>query len=197
MNIKYIGRHDQFKDIIYGTNLVWVKGETVHPLADYFAERFLRHADSFASVPGDDAPLDIAPRNDGPEPFQEMHDMINAMRDVDSVASYVFTNFGGYKIDKGMTLQGAKDQAKMLFNQYGPEGGYIPIDRTKKEKVAALPVQMGGEGDIEKSEVLSALAAPMEERVMALHATGEAAKDIAKSLGIHHQTVAKIIRDNG
>jgi hypothetical protein len=197
MNVKYIGRHDQFKDTIYGTNLVWVKGETVQPLADYFAERFLRHADSFVSVPGDDAPLDIAPRNDAPEPFQEMHDMINAMRDVGSVASYVFTNFGGYKIDKGMTLQGAKDQAKMLFNQYGPEGGYTPIDRTKKEKVVDPPVQVEvTEKDVEP-EAAQSLAASVEEQVMALHATGAAAKDIAKSLGIHHQTVAKIIRDNG
>jgi hypothetical protein len=47
--VKYIGKAKEFKDRLYGTNIVFKPGE-VHSIEDHIAKKLLAHTDTYASA---------------------------------------------------------------------------------------------------------------------------------------------------
>lgn len=195
MNVKYIGRHPVYRDTIYGTGLVFEREVTVHPLKPELAKRFLKHGDSFVLVPGDDQPVDVSQRKIEFSNDDFHRDLINQMADVKSIASYVFTNFGGYQLDEGLSLEAARTTAKTLFNRFlSDEGDFTPKG---KPLVQVDDPQQGWEhGPVQPSSIgIEWGPAAPNKQVLDLAAAGLSNSEIGKQLGIHHKTVAKILKD--
>lgn len=191
MNIKYVGRHARWTDNIFGTGLTWLKGETVHPIIPPIAKRMLKWGSVFQQVAGvsSPAPLPSAPEYD---PTQDAHDLINRMGDIEAVAAYAFTYFGGHQIDRTMDLGAAKAQARMLFDMYLAP---IPESTVKPVKADTLAV---GQTAADPSSLPEPPDQPddIESQIVALHSQhpGMKPSEIGRLFGIHHNKVLSILK---
>ncbi len=66
VQIEYVGGRDEHKDNLYGTNLVWEKGQ-VHNVPANVAARMLAHSDTYKRI-GDDAPASVVVAEDAKPP---------------------------------------------------------------------------------------------------------------------------------
>lgn len=179
MNIKYVGRHARWTDNIFGTGLTWLKDETVHPISPAIAKRMLKWGGAFQHVEGEGipAPLPVAPEYD---PTQDAHDLIDRMGDVEAVAAYAFTYFGGHQIDKSMDLIAAKAQARMLYNMY-----LAPIPEATTTDQAPVTTDQA-----------PVTTDDTEAQIVDLHQQHPDMKpsEIGQVFGIHHNKVLAILK---
>lgn len=209
MKLKYIGRHDTFRDNIYGSNLTWIKGVTVLDVPEKFAVKLAQHSALFVVV--DDAataPAVIAEAKPVDDQAELMRDSINRM-DIDSLASFAFVNFAGFAIDKSAPVEQVRKDIVSMIDRFGtsfeapPAAEGPALESAGLADVADRPEVKGLEVLVDKADASpDADAEKTEEpqptdilpQIMAMHAEGKKPGEIGKTFGLHHTRVASIIK---
>lgn len=131
--VEYIGRRETFTDHLYGSGLVFDKGQ-VRVLPVELARKFLRHADQFSES--------VAPAAEGQEPSQEQGNSVDDTADKLAAAQ----KLQDQQRDKENQLQDLKDQlnnmTKKSLSEYALTNYRQKLDQSKS--VADLRQQVVG-----------------------------------------------------
>lgn len=134
--VQYIGRRETFTDHLYGTGLVFAKGQARNLPGD-LARKFLRHADQFkegqaaavaveqiSAAPADDTEAKLAAAKKAKDDEQKEQDQLNDLRQQigvmtkDALYDYAFTRYQ-QKLDKRSSVDSLRQQVIGLVDQYG------------------------------------------------------------------------------
>jgi hypothetical protein len=137
--VKYIGRRDTFTDHLYGTGLVFEKGQ-VRNLPSELARKFLRHGDQFAENVAREGEQQIVQATEEPDQddtaakladaqklqelerdkesqLQDLKVQVNAMTKA-SLGQYALTNYQ-QKLDQSKTVAELRAQVIGMIDQFG------------------------------------------------------------------------------
>jgi hypothetical protein len=124
--VRYIGKRATWEDAIYGSWLVFEKGQSRN-VPSHLANKFLRHYDIFEKSDesvDDDTALILEQSLDKEKQRDEVLEQLleTQMRieqmDKDSVHDYVLHNYRE-KMDKRQSIEKMREHAIMLINQFG------------------------------------------------------------------------------
>lgn len=138
--VQYIGRRDTFTDHLYGTGLVFEKGQ-VRNLPSELARKFLRHGDQFAENVAREGEQQIVQTTEEPDQddtaaklaeaqklqelerdkesqLQDLKVQVNAMTKT-ALGQYALTNYQ-QKLDQSKTVAELRAQVIGMIDQFGP-----------------------------------------------------------------------------
>lgn len=122
--VKYVGPRESYKDGLFGTGMVFERGQT-RMVPSAVALQMFRHPGVY--VPGEvpqasqvvaQVPTGKVPQPPEEERLQEVRDSVNAMTEKAAVEAFVKQHFQ-IDIDKRKGLQALKEHALQLVDQYG------------------------------------------------------------------------------
>lgn len=116
--IKYIGHRESHIDNLYGTRMIFLKGESRLVPDDIYA-KMLKHPDVFAE--GDILTAGIfepVPLKNEAEDTQDLRDSINNLDSYDALNAIAANDYG-QKLDKRKSIQTLRTEVIALVDQFG------------------------------------------------------------------------------
>lgn len=112
--IKYVGKKEFKADLMYGTNLTWMRGET-HLVEDAKAQKLCFHTDVWADVTGeaatpDEAPDDMAEMVEAVEPEQQEEEQDFPMVDLEGMTKAELSQFAMREFNIEFGSRDSKDK---------------------------------------------------------------------------------------
>lgn len=124
--ITYVGKRETYREGLYGTGLVFTRGQTL-PVPNAAAAKMLLHPDQYvlgtleqasAATPAEPAKGTQADADEAEARMQEQRDAIMRMNTKDAIADFVKTNFN-QELDRRQKVADLQAQAISLIDRFG------------------------------------------------------------------------------